>query len=114
MMPQKEVNEALHQQANPAYRGYEGNQTPSARQQYETSDTQEVREGQSGKVYPRPRDYTTIFRFALPVISLGLLVLFGFLFVVVVGGTAGWISFAAACLVICCILAYVATMPEHH
>lgn len=36
------------------------------------------------------------------------------LFVVVVGGTAGWISFAAACFVICCILAYVATMPQQH
>jgi hypothetical protein len=113
MMPEKEVNEAIHQQADPDYGRYEGNQTSSARQQYETSDAQELREGPSGKVYPPLRDMTTILRLALPVISLLLLVLFGLLFVVVVGGTAGWISFAAACLVICCILAYVATMPQH-
>ncbi len=114
MMPQKEVNEAIHQQADPDYGRHEGNQTSSARQQYETSYEQEVRGGPSGKVYPLPRDKTNILRFALPVIALGLLLLFGLLFVVVVGGTAGWISFVAACFVICCILAYVATMPQHH
>jgi hypothetical protein len=114
MMPQKEVNEALHQQADPDYGRYEGNQTSSARQHYETSYEQEVRGEPSGKVYPLPRDKTNILRFALPVIALGLLLLFGLLFVVVVGGTAGWISFVAACFVICCILAYVATMPQHH
>lgn len=114
MMPQKEVNEAIHQQADPDYGRYEGNQTSSARQQYETSYEQELREGASGKVYPRPRDNTAILRFAVPVIALGLLLLFGLLFVVVVGGTAGWISFVAACFVICCVLAYVATMSQHH
>ena len=114
MMPQKEVNEAIHQQADPDYGRYEGNQTSSARQQYETSYEQEVRAGPSGKVYPLPRDKTTTLRFAMPVIALGLLLLFGLLFVVGVGGTTGWISFAAACFVICCILAYVATMPPHH
>jgi hypothetical protein len=100
MMPQKEVNEAIHQQADPAYGRYEGNQTSSARQQYETSDTQEVRGGSSGKVYPLPRDNTIILRFALALISLGLILLFGLLFVVVVGGTVGWASFAVACLAI--------------
>jgi hypothetical protein len=45
MMPQKEVNEAIHQQADPDYGRYEGNQTSSARQQYEASDAQELREG---------------------------------------------------------------------
>jgi hypothetical protein len=114
MMPQKEVNEAIHQQADPAYGEYEGNQTSSARQQYEALDAQELRGGPSGKVYPLPRDKTTILRFAMPVIALVLLVLFGLLFVVVIGGTAGWISFVAACFVICCILAYVATLPQHH
>jgi hypothetical protein len=41
MMPQKEVNEAIHQQADPDYGRYEGNQTSSARQHYETSYEQE-------------------------------------------------------------------------
>jgi hypothetical protein len=42
----------------------------------------------------------------MPVISLGLLLLFALLFVVVIGGTAGWISFAAACFVNVSVLAY--------
>src|SRR5437899_4377239 len=114
MMPQNEGSSAKHEQAGPAYGRYEGNQTSSAHHHDETSDEQEVKEGPSGKVYPLPRDNTNILRFALPVIALGLLLLFGLLFVVVVGGTAGWISFVAACFVICCILAYVATMPQRH
>jgi hypothetical protein len=96
MMPQKEVSEAMHEQAGPAYGRYEGNQTSSAHQHYETSYEQELREGPSGKVYSLPRDNTNILRFALAVISLGLLLLFGLLFVVVIGGTTGWASFAVA------------------
>ena len=100
MMPQKEVSETIHQQTGPAYGGYEGNQTSSARQHYETSYEQELREGPSSKVYPRPRDNTNILRFALAVISLGLVLLFGLLFIVVIGGTTGWASFAVACFAI--------------
>ena len=100
MMPQKEVSEAMHEQAGPAYGRYEGNQTSSAHQHNETSYEQEVREGPSGKVYPLPRDNKNILRFALAVIALGLLLLFGLLFVVVIGGTTGWASFAVACIAI--------------
>jgi hypothetical protein len=50
MMPQKEVSEAIYQPVDPVYGSYEGNQTASARQQYETSYEQEVREGSSRKV----------------------------------------------------------------
>ena len=100
MMPQKEVNEAMHQQADPDYGGYEGNQTSSARQQFETSYEQELRAGPSGKVYPLPSDKTNTLRFTLAVIALGLIVLFGLLFVVFVGGTIGWASFAVACFAI--------------
>src|SRR5260370_32942699 len=115
MMQQKEVNEALHQQADPEYGRYEANQTSSARQQYETSYEQEVREGPSGKVYPLPRDNSTILHFALAVIALLLLLVFGLVFVVVIGGAAGWISFAAAWFSICCIFAFsLATMPQGH
>ena len=100
MMPQKEDSEAIHQQADPAYRSYEGNQTGVSRQHYETSYEQELREGPSGKAYPIPRDNTNILRFALAVISLGLVLLFGLLFIVVIGGTTGWASFAVACFAI--------------
>jgi hypothetical protein len=88
----------MHEQTGPAYGRYDGTQTSSARQHYETSNEQELREGPSGKVYPLPRDNTNILRFALAVISLGLLLLFGLLFVVMIGGTVGWASFAVACI----------------
>jgi len=100
MMPQKEVSEAIHQQADPDYGRYEGNQTSAARQRYETSYEQDLRERPSGKVYPLPHDNTNILRFALAVIALGLILLFGLLFVVVVGGATGWPSFAVACIAI--------------
>lgn len=100
MMPQKEVSEAIYQPVDPVYGSYEGNQTASARQQYETSCEQEVREGSSGKVYPLPHDRTNMLRFALAVIALGLLLLFGLLFMFVLGGTSGWASFAVACFAI--------------
>src|SRR5689334_11912913 len=62
MMPQKEVSEAIYQPADPVYGSYEGAQSSSARQQYETSYEQEVREGSSGKVYPLPHDRYAAFR----------------------------------------------------
>jgi len=101
MMPQKEVSEAIYQPVDPVYGSYEGNQTSSARYHYEkTSYEQEAREGLSGKVYPLPHDNTNILRFFLAVIALGLILLFGLLFVVRIGGTTGWASFAVADFVI--------------
>ena len=102
MMPQKEVSETIHQQADPdsKYERYEGTQTSSASQYYETSYEQELKRGQSGKVYPLPRDNANTLRFALAVIALGLILLFGLLFVVMIGGTTGWASFAVACIAI--------------
>ena len=100
MMPQEEVNAAIHRQADPVYGRYEGTQTPSARHHYESSYEQEVREGLSGKVYPLPRDNANILRCFLAVIALGLVLLFGLLFVVRIGGTTGWASFAVACFAI--------------
>ena len=100
MMPQKEVNEAIHQQSVADYGKYEGHQTSSAYQHYEPPYEQELRAGTTGKVYPLPRDRTNILCFALAVIALGLILLFGVLFVVIVGGTTGWASFAVACIAI--------------
>ena len=100
MMPQKEVNEAIYQQAGTEYERYEGNQTGVSRQHDETPYAPDVREGSSGKVYPLPHDHTNILRFTLTLIALGLILLFGLLFVVVIGGTTGWASFAVACIAI--------------
>jgi hypothetical protein len=99
-MPQKEVSEAIYQPVDPVYGSYEGTQTSSARYHHKTSYEQEAREGLSGKVYPLPRDKTNILRFLLAVIALGLILLFGLLFVVRIGGTTGWASFAVAGFVI--------------
>lgn len=115
MMPQQEDSTVRQRQTDPNYGKYEGTQTSDASKHYEAFYEQEVREGPSAKVYPLPRDRTNTIRLALVVISLVLLVLFGFLFVVVVGGATGTISFAAACFVICCLLAFAATMrPSGH
>ena len=81
----------------------------SARQPYETSYERELRGGPSSKVYPLPRDNTNILCFALAVIALGLLLLFGLIFVVGIGGTTGWASFAVACIAILIISGY-----RHH
>jgi hypothetical protein len=107
MMPPKDVNEAVHQQVEPDYGKYEGHQTSTARQEYESSYEQELRDGPSSKVYPRSRDTMNMLRFLVPVIALLFLLLFAYLFVVVVGGLTGVISFVAACFVICCCLAFV-------
>jgi hypothetical protein len=105
MMPQRETTESMDEQANPTYGRYEENQTSSSHQQYETLYAQGLRGEQDGKMYPLPRDNKNVLRFALAVISLAMLLLFGLLFVVLVGGTAGWVSFAAACLAILTIAA---------
>ena len=100
MMPQKEVSEAIYQQADPAYGRYEGNQTGVSHPHDETSYEQDLREGPFGKVYPLPPDNKNLLRFALALIALGLILLFGLLFIVVIGGTTGWPSFAVACIAI--------------
>ncbi len=46
------------------------------------------------------RQHLLASRFALAVIALGLLLLFGLLFMFVLGGTSGWASFAVACFAI--------------
>lgn len=96
MMPQKEASEAIHQQADPAYGRYEGNQSSSARQHNETSYEQDWREGPSGKVYPLPRDNTNIRGLLWFVAAMVALLAFAIVCLVIVGGTAGWISFCAA------------------
>jgi hypothetical protein len=53
-----------------------------------------------GKVYPPARDHTNVLRFSLTLIALGLILLFGLLFVVIIGGTTGWASFAVACIAV--------------
>jgi len=106
MMPQEEINAASQRQANLEYGRYEGNQTSSDRQHFEPSYEQGVREEQSGKVYPLPRDNAHVLRFILVVLALGLILLLGLLFIFVIGGTTGWASLAVVCFAIMVITGF--------
>lgn len=110
MMPQKEINAGMQQQAELEYGAYEGIAPSPAPQHHEAFYERDMGEGASGKVYPLPRDRTNMIRLALVAIALAMLLLFGYLFVIVVGGATGTISFIAACFVLCCVLAYAGTM----
>jgi hypothetical protein len=90
MMPQREADDSLHSQTEPTYGVYEGEQA-SARQQYETSYEQSP-DGSSAKVYPVPGDNKNMYRFAIFIISLVMLLLFALLAIFFIGGTGGWVS----------------------
>ena len=96
MMPQKEAGESMHEQTGPTYGRYEGNQGQHDQTFYE----QLLREGPVGKVYPEPRDNKNMLRLIAFAIAMVTLLAFGFLCLVFVGGTGGWISFCAASLAI--------------
>ena len=67
---------------------------------------QRLRQETAGKVYPQPQQLDkNILRTVLALISMVILVLFAFLFVIVVGGSTGWISFAIGSFIIFLIAA---------
>ena len=67
---------------------------------------QRLRQETAGKVYPQPQQFDkNILRTVLALISMVILVLFAFLFVIIVGGSTGWISFAIGSFVIFLIAA---------
>jgi hypothetical protein len=90
MMPQREADDSLHEQTEPVYGRYEGEQA-SARQQYETSYEQS-QSGLSAKVYPVPRDNKNMYLFAIFIISMVMLLIFALLAIFFIGGSGGWIS----------------------
>ena len=104
MVPQREVSESIHEQADSTYGKYEGDQE-YARQHGETSYEQPLREGPGGKVYPPPSYNTNMFYQFVIVFVLSMVALFAFavLCLVYVGGTGGWIGFIAASFAILCI-----------
>lgn len=104
MMPQNERSSESQKGEESAYGRYGGNDMPYIQQG--------MREETSGKIYPLSRDQMKTFRLALPIVSLVLLVVFGLIFVVGVGGLFGWLSFVAACFVICCVLAYTFSITQ--
>jgi hypothetical protein len=100
MIPQRESNEAIHEQTSPFYGGYEGEQEYT-RPSYE----QMLREEPEGKVYPPQSGNMNMFFQFLIVFVISMVALFAFavLCLVWVGGTGGWIGFIAASFAILCI-----------
>lgn len=96
MMPQREANESTHEQAGPTYGSYEGDQVQHDQTFYEPL----LKAGPVGKVYAEPSDNKNILRLIAMAMAMVTLIAFGFLCLVFVGGTGGWISFCAACLAI--------------
>jgi hypothetical protein len=95
MLPQREADELLHEQASPTYEGYQESQ-PGARQYGAISYEQPLGEGPEEKVYPELRDNKNMLRLLWFGVSMVALLAFAIVCLVVVGGTPGWISFIAA------------------
>jgi hypothetical protein len=95
MIPQREASESIYEQASSPYGSYQGGQQ-DARQQEVISYEQPLREGPAGKVYPSLSDNKNMLRLIWFVVAMVALLAFAFVCLVIVGGTAGWISFCAA------------------
>ena len=97
MIPQREINESIHEQPGSNYGGYERDQE-YARQHDKTPYEQMLREEREGKVYPPQRGSMNMFYQFVTVFVLSMVALFAFavLCLVWVGGTGGWIGFIAA------------------
>ena len=99
MMPQRETGDAIHEQAETTYGGYEGNQM-YGEQHYEAAYEQPVRHGAAGKVYPIQADNKNLLRLITFFMAMVFLIVFAIICLLFVGGTGGWVSFAVAAFVI--------------
>ena len=93
MMPQEET----HEQTGSTYGRYEGDQA-YAHPRDEAPYEQMMRETPVAKVYPEPRNNQNVFRLIGLAITMGSLLAFAVICLVLVGGIGGWISFCAACI----------------
>jgi hypothetical protein len=99
MMPQRETNESIYEQADSTYGSYEGSQT-FARHSDERAGAQPLKEARGEKVYPELHDHKNMFRLGMFVIAMVTLLLCAVLFVFFLGGTGGWVSFIVAAFAI--------------
>ena len=93
MMPQEET----HEQTGSTYGRYEGNQA-YAHPRDEAPYEQMMRETPVAKVYPEPSNNQNMFRLIGLAMTMGSLLAFAVICLVLVGGIGGWISFCAACV----------------
>lgn len=101
MMSQEEI----HEQTGSTYGRYEGDQAYSHPRD-EVPYEQMMRETPVAKVYPESRNNQNVFRLIVLTITMGSLLAFAVICLVLVGGIGGWISFCAVCLVTPFIVAY--------
>ena len=95
MIPQREAGESLHEHASSTHGSYQGGQQ-DARQRDAISYEQPLREEPEGKVYPPLSDNKNMLRLIWFAVAMVALLAFAVVCLVIVGGTAGWISFCAA------------------
>lgn len=93
MMPQEETQE----QTGSTYGRYEGDQA-YAHPHHEAPYEQMMRETPGAKVYPEPPHNQNVFRLLGLAITMGSLLAFAVICLVLVGGVGGLISFCAACV----------------
>jgi hypothetical protein len=99
MMPQREASESIHEQTDPTYGGYQGEQTYGD-QPYGPSFEQSLRYGSGGKVYPQLPDNKNILRLIVFLTAMVMILICAVLFIFFMSGTGGWISFVVAAGVI--------------
>ena len=93
MMPQEEI----HEQIGSIYGRYEGDQA-YAHPRDEVPYEQMMRETPGANVYPEPPHNQNVFRLIGLAMTMGSLLAFAVICLVLVGGIGGWISFCAACV----------------
>ncbi len=94
MIPQRETGDSIYEQASSPYGSYQGGQQEAG--QHDASYEQPLGEGSGGKVYTPLSDNKNMLRLIWFVVAMVALLAFAFVCLVIVGGTAGWISFCAA------------------
>jgi hypothetical protein len=106
------ANEPLDERASSTYGRYEGDQE-YVHQREGIPYAQPLREGLGEKVYLPTRDNTNLYRLLAFVIAMVTLLVFVVVCLVLVGGTAGWISFCAASFAILVIAStFISMKPE--
>jgi hypothetical protein len=103
MIPQRESDGSVQEQVSPTYRNYEGNQE-YMHQQDEIPYGQSLGERSGEKVYSPLSDKKTMLRLLWFAVAMIALLLFAVICLILVGGTAGWISFVAASFTIMVIV----------
>jgi hypothetical protein len=95
MMPQSDEGESIREPAHATYGRYE-EELPYARPPDGASDEHLLKDEAGGKAYPPLSEKQNKLRLQWFAVAMVALLAFAVVCLVIVGGTAGWISFLAA------------------